>query len=459
MTETSPTATDTDTGADVDVDIDTAAGTDTAPAVHPSVDPAITIDEFTDQATAWFDANAERRPAASADIEWGRGEFDVSVFSNLTLDEERDHIGKIAAWIQAKATQGYHAVDWPAEYGGLGLSRAHARALGRVERQFESPGRHELISVTVGLVSSTIRALGSSALRDRFVADLLSARVLACQLFSEPGAGSDLAGLACRAERDGDEWVINGQKVWSSGAQFSQWGELIARTDPDVVKHQGLTAFMLPLDAPGVDVRPIKQMSGGSSFCEVFMNDVRIPDELRLGDVGDGWKVATTTLSFERDHSDSGGDGSQSGGSFKQLLATARMMGVVDDPVLRDKLTDLYVHTRVESLTNRRAADLARSGTPGPEGSLGKLLWTEGMRKMSDVIGDVLGPRLTADTGEWGTFAWTEHLLGAPGYRIAGGSDEVQRNVLGERVLGLPRGTAGRLRAVAFDPALIAAGR
>ncbi len=315
----------------------------------------------------------------------------MSVFSDMSFEDERNHILGIADWVQRKASQGYHAVDWPVEYGGLGLSRAHARALGRVERQFDSPGTHELVSVTVGLIATTIRALGSDALKARFIPSLRSAEILACQLFSEPGAGSDLAGLSTRAERDGDEWVINGQKVWSSGAQFSQWGELIARTDPDVAKHKGLTAFMLPLDAPGVEVRPIKQMSGGSSFCEVFFTDVRIPDDLRLGEVGDGWNVATTTLSFERDHSESGSEGSASGGSWKQLLATARQMGVVDEPVLRDKLMQVYIHGRVESYTNRRAADLARSGMPGPEGSLGKLLWTAGMTGISEVIGDILG--------------------------------------------------------------------
>jgi alkylation response protein AidB-like acyl-CoA dehydrogenase len=413
--------------------------TDTTERTRHLVDPDISVEEFSEQATAWFEANAERRSTSTGGLVWGEGEFDVSVFSDMSFEEERDHIHAIAEWIQRKATMGYHAVDWPVEYGGLGLSRAHARALGRIERQFESPGTHELVSVTVGLVASTIRLLGSDTLKERFVADLRRADVLACQLFSEPGAGSDLAGLATRAVRDGDEWVINGQKVWSSGAQFSQWGELIARTDPDVVKQQGLTAFMLPLDAPGVEVRPIKQMSGGSSFCEVFFSDVRIPDDLRLGDVGEGWKVATTTLSFERDHSESGGEGSASGGSWKQLLATARMMGVTDDPVVRDKLAKVYIHGRVESYTNRRAADLARSGTPGPEGSLGKLLWTEGMTQVGELIGDILGPKLLADTGEWGTYEWTAHLLGAPGYRIAGGSDEIQRNIVGERVLGLPR--------------------
>jgi alkylation response protein AidB-like acyl-CoA dehydrogenase len=403
------------------------------------VDPDISVDDLVAHARVWFDEHAVRRPTSEAELGWGEGEFDVSVFSDMSFDDERDHIRRIAEWIQTKATRGYHAVDWPVEYGGLGLSRAHARALARLEREYESPGSHELVSVTVGLISSTLRVLGSDEMKTRFVKSLLSAEILACQLFSEPGAGSDLAGLSCRAVRDGDEWVVNGQKVWSSGAQFSQWGELIARTDPDVIKHQGLTAFMLPLDAPGVEVRPIKQMSGGSSFCEVFFNDVRLSDDLRLGDVGDGWKVATTTLSFERDHSESGGGGGASGGSFKQLLATARMAGLTDDPMMRDKLAKVYIHGRIESYTNRRAADLARSGTPGPEGSLGKLLWTEGMTEVSSVIGDILGARLLADTGEWGTYAWNEHLLGAPGYRIAGGSDEVQRNILGERVLGLPR--------------------
>jgi alkylation response protein AidB-like acyl-CoA dehydrogenase len=240
---------------------------------RPAVDPDISVEDFTAQATEWFEANATRRSAAGAGLVWGEGDFDVSVFSDMSFEDERAHILSIAEWVQKKATRGYHAVDWPVEYGGLGLSRAHARALGRIERQYQSPGSHELVSVTVGLVASTIRVLGSDALKERFVAACRRADILACQLFSEPGAGSDLAGLATRAVRDGDEWVINGQKVWSSGAQFSQWGELIARTDPDVKKQQGLTAFMLPLDAPGVEVRPIKQMSGGSSFCEVFFTD------------------------------------------------------------------------------------------------------------------------------------------------------------------------------------------
>lgn len=406
---------------------------------RPLVDTDISVDEFVADARVWLDENAERRTDRGSDFVWGEGEFDVAVFHNMNYEEEQAYIGGISDWLKKKAERGYHAITRPPAVGGLGLSRAHQRAYGRLEREYVSPGRHELIGVTAGLIASTVEAMGSEGLKDRFLADLLRTDILACQLFSEPGAGSDLAGLACRAERDGDEWVINGQKVWSSGAQFSQWGELIVRTDPDVAKHKGLTAFMMPMDIPGVEVRPIHQMSGGSSFCEVFFTDARVPDDLRIGDVGAGWMVAMTTLGFERDHSETGSDGSSSGGNWTKLLATAQYADVLDDPVIRDLMTRQYISGRVESLTNRRAADLAKSGTPGPEGSLGKLLWTEGMRTMTETVAAILGPKLLADTGEWGTFEWGEHVLGAPGYRIAGGSDEVQRNIIGERVLGLPR--------------------
>lgn len=404
-----------------------------------TIDPNISIDDFIAEARTWLEANAAVRATGVAERSWGEGDFDVSVFSDLSFDEEQTHIDAIAAWVRKKSARGYHAIDWAPEHGGLGLSRAHARAYGRLEREFESHGSHELVSVTTGLIAMTLRELGSPELQQRFIPTLRAAEMYCCQLFSEPGAGSDLAGLATRAERDGDEWVVNGQKVWSSGAQFSEYGLLIARTDPDVAKHAGLTAFMLPFDAPGVEVRPIKQMSGGSSFCEVFFTDVRIPDDLRVSDVGNGWTVSLTTLSFERDHSESGSEGSASGGSWKEVLETAQHLGVDTDPIIRDRLADAYIRNRVEGLTNRRAADLARSGMPGPEGSLGKLLWTEGMTRRGELISDILGARITADTGEWGTFGWNEHLLGAPGYRIAGGSDEIQRNIIGERVLGLPR--------------------
>ena len=398
------------------------------------------FDAFVEQASEWLRQNASsrRRQEGEQPRVWGEGDFSVAVFHNLGFDEEKQVLDDLIAWNARKRQFGYHAVDWPAEFGGLGLPRAHAVAFNRLERDYETPPSHELFPVTKRLVAPTIAHFGTAEQKARFVGPLLATEILCCQLFSEPGAGSDLAGLGCRAVRDGAEWIVNGQKVWSSGAQFADWGLLIARSDPDVVKHGGMTAFMFPLDHPGVEVRPIKQMSGGSSFNEVFISDARISDDLRIGRPGDGWKVALTTLGYERDRSEGGAAGA-TGGSWEQLLDTARMVGVTGDPPIREAMTRMYVHRRVEHMLNRRAADLARSGQPGPEGSLGKIFWTEGMNLMSDVISLVLGPRLVADTGEWGTYEWGEHVLGAPGYRIAGGSDEIQRNIIGERVLGLPR--------------------
>ena len=398
------------------------------------------LDAFTEQADRWLRENGPppRRPESEAPQAWGEGNFSVAVFHNLSFDEEKRVLDELIAWNARKRERGYHAVDWPAEFGGLGLPRAHAVAFNRLEAAYQTPASHELFAVTKRLIAPTIAHFGTPEQQARFVGALLATEMLCCQLFSEPGAGSDLAGLGCRAVRDGDQWIVNGQKVWSSGAQFADWGLLIARSDPDAVKHRGMTAFMLPLDHPRVEARPTRQMSGGSSFNEVFISDAAIPDDLRIGQPGNGWKVALTTLGYERDRS-SGDTSGATGGSWGQLLATARTVGATADPPTRDALMRMYVHRRIQSMLNQRAADLARRGQPGPEGSLSKIFWTEGMNMMSDVISLVLGPRLVADTGEWGTYQWGEHVLGAPGYRIAGGSDEIQRNIIGERVLGLPR--------------------
>ena len=425
---------------------ETAAVPDAVPAAVPSAGPE-SVEEFAERAAAWLARNGEPlAPAAGPDADgsgpaWGEGDFSVAVFHALGFEEERDLLADAQRWHRLKATEGYHAITGPPEFGGLGLRPEHARAFAALERGYRVPTGHESFSVTTDLVAPTVEVFGTADQRARFVASFLAAEELCCQLFSEPGAGSDLAGLSCRAVRDGDEWVIDGQKVWSSGAQFCQWGLLIARTDVDVAKHEGLTAFLVPMDSEGIDVRQIRQMSGGTSFNEVFFSGCRVPDDLRLGGVGDGWRVALTTLGFERDHSDpSGAAGAdRPGGRWPQLLATARAMGVTGDPVMRQELAGVYIHTQVEALLNRRAAELARGGTPGPEGSLGKLMWTEGMAKVSDVASRVLGPRLVADTGEWGTFAWSTFLCGSPGLRIAGGTDEIQRNTIAERQLGLPK--------------------
>jgi alkylation response protein AidB-like acyl-CoA dehydrogenase len=259
-----------------------------------------------------------------------------------------------------------------------------------------------------------------------------------CQLFSEPGAGSDLASVTTKAERQGDQWLLNGQKVWTSGAQYADFGYILCRTDPDAARHAGLTAFILPMDSDGVDVRPLRQMSGGSSFNEVFLTDVVLPDAFRLGEVGAGWSVALTTLGFERASATL--SGASSDDLFERLVLAARQRGKDTDPLARQAMARLYIDGRVRTMTRRRVTDAAKAGgVPGPEGSLGKLAWTEGLRQTTEVASYLLGMDLIADSGAWGSYAWSEFVNGVPGFRVAGGSDEVQRNIISERVLGLPR--------------------
>jgi alkylation response protein AidB-like acyl-CoA dehydrogenase len=391
------------------------------------------LDLWTDQARQWLATRLPPRNRSTG--AWGEGSDDVAVFHSMTREEEGRLIRSIMDWQQEKFDAGYGAITWPREHGGAGLPAAYARAFRRAEAQFATPGHHETPNVSINLVGNTIRVAGSDEQRERFLRPLLRAEILACQLFSEPGAGSDLASVTTAAVRDGDDWVLSGQKAWSSGALFSNWGEIICRSDTSVPKHQGMTAFLLPMNLPGIDVRPIRQMTGGSSFNEVFLNDVRIPDALRLGPVGGGWKVALTTLGFER-----GGGGETRGGSYREVLALARWLGITSDPAVRQLLAQLYCGHQAIALTARRAAARARAGgPPGPEGSVGKLLFTRQQKAISDAVETMLGPRIAANTGEWGTFAWSAFLLGAPGNRIAGGSDEIQHNIIGERILGLPR--------------------
>ena len=398
-------------------------------------DAVPSVEEFRAQAAAWLKEHADPRPEVSS--AWGAGSDGVSVFHDLSDAAEQDLLDRLMAWQRTKFDAGYGAITWPLEHGGAGLTHDHLKAFVEEESAFDVPASHETFSVTLRLVAPTIAAFGTDEQKARFIRPFLRTEMLCCQLFSEPGAGSDLAGLGTAAVRDGDEWVVNGQKVWSSGARFSRWGELICRTDSSVPKHAGLTAFLLPLDTPGIEIRPIRQMSGGSSFNEVFFTDVRVPDSLRLGDAGDGWNVALTTLAFER--AASGGARIEHGGSWRRVRALAAWAGVTGDPVVRQQLAALYSLHRIRVLNSQRvAAESIPGAPPGPLHSTSKLQWTQWMSGVSDVVSGILGPRLLADTGEWGTYAWAEHVLGAPGYRIAGGSDEIQRNIIGERVLGLP---------------------
>ncbi len=363
---------------------------------------------------------------------------DYAIFANITEEAEHALLDRVREYRRQRYDAGYGAIALPVEIGGAGLSARFVVAYTAEEQRFEAPPSTELISVTCGLVGPTIATFGTDAQREKYARAFIRSDLLCCQLFSEPGAGSDLAAVATTAVPEGDEWVINGQKVWSSGARFADYGLLLARTDPDVAKQAGLTMFLIPMDAPGVEIRPIKQMSGASSFNEVFLSDVRINDDMRVGPVGDGWKVANATLGFERTAS---GQGTRrKGGSFDDLLGLARRLGRTDDPLVRQELADVYVRTQLRTATTDRVARATAAGTPpGPAASIGKIVASQNLTRIGDVAMSLLGARMVADTGEPDAFAWTEHLLGAPGYRLAGGTDEVQRNIIGERVLGLPR--------------------
>lgn len=396
------------------------------------------LEAFRGRVRAWLADRAGPRavPGESRQEDWGHGSDDVSVFHSLSFADEKALIDRAAAWQRQKFDAGFGAITWAPEYGGGGLGPEFAEVFAHEEAHVETPPGHELLTVTLHLIAPTIELVGTPGQRALLVRRFLRAEELCCQLFSEPGAGSDLAALATRAVRDGDAWVVNGQKVWSSGAQFAGWGMLIARTDPDATKHAGLTAFMVALDSPGVTIRPLRQMSGGSSFNEVFLDDVRVPDSLRLGEVGGGWRTALTTLGLEREASSAP---SQVGGGFRELVALARWLGRAGDPLVRQQLADVFINERLARVSAQRDEQSRQAGrTPGAAGSLRKLRWVAGMESASRTAALLLGPRLTADTGEWGTFCWSAHVLGAPGYRIAGGSDEIQRNIIAERILGLP---------------------
>jgi len=288
-------------------------------------------------------------------------------------------------------------------------------------------------------VAPTILAHATEEVKEAYLRKMWRGDIVACQLFSEPSSGSDLASLQTRAVRDGDEWVLNGQKVWTSGAQVSDIGEIICRTDPELPKHRGLTGFVVDMHAPGVEVRPLRQMTGGASFNEVFFTDVRVPDSHRLGEVNGGWTVALTTLMNER-AAIGGGGGGVGLPTSARLIEVARATGTNTDPLVRQQLAEIVINDRVAGYTNRRAmAKIAQGQLPGPEMSLAKLSLTANMVRTYEALSSMLGPKLVVDTGDWGTYAWTQYLLGVPGMRIAGGSDEVMRNIIGERVLGLPK--------------------
>ena len=399
---------------------------------------SISEQDFERGARAFLEANAE--PRVEVRQAWGEGSDQVSLLPERTREEELAELDAARAWAQRRFDAGFGWITGPEQYGGRGLSRDYQRAYDALESQFATPPM-TAYGIGLGMVAPTILAHATDEVKERYLRAMWRGDIVACQLFSEPGAGSDLASLQTKAVRDGDEWVVTGQKVWTSGAHLSDIGEVICRTDPDLPKHKGLTGFVVDMHAPGVEVRPLRQITGGASFNEVFFTEVRIPDSHRLGDVNGGWTVALTTLMNERAAIGGGMAGSSSGNMGTQrLIELVRHQRRQDDPLVRQQVADIVINGRVATYTNLRAmAKVAAGQLPGPEMSIGKLTLTMNMRRMEALLSSVLGPKLVADSGEWGTYAWSQFILGVPGMRVAGGTDEILHNIIGERVLGLPK--------------------
>ena len=393
-------------------------------------------EQFEADAREFLKAHAAER--MEEDFVWGEGSDHVSLLPERTPEEDLADLAVAREWARTVYDAGFGWISGPPAYGGRGLPRDYQRIYNSVAQNYDTPSM-SAYGIGLGMVAPTIVAHATEEVKQAYLAKMHRGDIVACQLFSEPGSGSDLASLQTRAVKDGDEWIVNGQKVWTSGAQFSDIGEVICRTDPDLPKHRGLTGFVVDMHAPGVEVRPLRQMTGGASFNEVFFTDVRIPDSHRLGDVNGGWTVALTTLMNERAAIGGGGGGLGLPTTIR-IIEMIRALGRAGDPLIRQQLASVIINERVAGYTNLRAmAKIALGQLPGPEMSLAKLSLTANMLRTSELVSSVLGASITADTGTWGTYAWSDYVLSAPGMRIAGGTDEVLRNVLGERVLGLPK--------------------
>jgi alkylation response protein AidB-like acyl-CoA dehydrogenase len=340
------------------------------------------------------------------------------------------------------AAAGLAGLAYPKEYGGAGLTLEHERIYRAVAQDFP-PMAAELI-ISQGMCLPVLNEFGTDEQKRRFMPDNIAGRTLWCQMFSEPGAGSDVASLQTRAERDGDEWVLNGQKVWTTLAHESEYGIVIARTDPEQPKHAGISMFVVDLKASGVEIRPIHQIDGGRHFNEVFFTDVRIPADWLVGEYNNGWRQATAMLMYERVAIGSLGSGSISQPMYDALREAATAAGRLDDPVVRDLLMRIYAMETTKSLVALRTrAELRAGKTPGPGGSLGKLATSVIARRFRAVALEIAGPGSIAwEPGDGDGGVLQQQMIWSLQWGIAGGTDEIQRNIIGDRVLGLPRDVA-----------------
>ncbi|MEU3782293.1 acyl-CoA dehydrogenase family protein [Streptomyces sp900129855] len=398
------------------------------------------MQDFAAEVRRFLDAHAAKAPDRAA-VTWGEGDDSMAYFSSLPPEEEAEQVRRARAWQRTRHENGFGWITGPPEYGGRGLTPVHDLLYDAVESEYDVPDTGVLAVVGLGMIGPTILAHAQPHIRERWLPAMYRGDAVACQLFSEPGAGSDLASVATRAVRAGDDWVLNGQKVWTSVAHHSEIGLALTRTNPDAPKHRGITAFLVPMDAPGVEVRPLRQMTGGADFNEVFLTDVRIPDDHRLGEVDGGWTVALTTLMNERNTVGSEGAGPVAAAlSPDHLSALMRATWTWDDRALRARLAELLVDAMATGYLNDRARRTLRAGiAPGPERSVAKLMYGQNLTRAAHFVSECLGPRIIADTGRWGMYSWSELLLATPALRILGGTEEIMKNILAERVLGLPK--------------------
>jgi alkylation response protein AidB-like acyl-CoA dehydrogenase len=411
---------------------------------------------------------------------------DVVAEVTAWLEQSWDPDLTVGEWWERLGTSGWAVPTWPEDWFGKGLPRAEALRVQQKIADFgalAAPG-----GLGTLLAGPTITVHGTDEQKRAYLRDIVTGQRAWCQLFSEPGAGSDLAGLNCRAERDGDEWVVNGQKVWTSGGHWSDLGMLLARTNPDVPKHQGITYFAFDMHQPGVEIRPLRELTGRAMFNEVFLTDVRVRDDAAIGGINNGWAVANTTLMFERTGLGAGGGGAggsalpgtvsgdldkragdlararervvsggTGGASHERLIRFARENGVADDPTIRQNIAQLYSYNEISRYTNLRQRALRAQGKDIPGlGNIMKLSMSRILRLTRDTSGAILGPYATlhayssadqetldAATGKGEYGRVTEAMLFAQGPPIYGGTDEIQHNILGERVLGLPKEPSG----------------
>jgi alkylation response protein AidB-like acyl-CoA dehydrogenase len=345
-------------------------------------------------------------------------------------------IAEAQRWQALKFDHGWAVLTWPREHGGRGARAIESVIWSQEESHYRVPSG-QLFGIGLGMLGPTLMAHGSAEQKQRFLPKMARGEEIWCQLFSEPAAGSDLAGLRTSAVPDGDGWRINGQKIWTSGAHYCPWGMLVARTDPTRAKHDGLTYFIVDMKAPGVEIRPIRQINGASHFNEVFFNDVRVSDWYRVDRVNNGWRVALTTLMNERASLSGGG----SGPGLRDLIRLARKVQIdgrpaLEDSAVRQRIADFYVKGRgIQHTSNRALTALSRGQTPGPESSIGKLVLAPLGQQLAGFaveLQGMLGGEMEPE------FGFQDSYLSSPGFRIAGGTDEIMRNIIAERVLRLP---------------------